>query len=363
MAQQKTSLLIVGSGPAGLTAAIYASRAEIETVVIAGEKWGGQLMLTTEVENYPGFAQGIMGPELMEQMKQQAERFGSQLVYQNVDQITHLPDQGFEVKVGTDVWLAEMVILATGADARWLGVPGEQELIGRGVSACAPCDAAFFRDKRVYVVGGGDAAMEEALVLSKFASQVTIIHRRGELRASKIMQNRALANEKISVFWHSEIVEFQGEGMLQRVLIKTKADYFHQHEEDLLASGHGTVEKEDQDYVYWWSEVDGVFVAIGHQPNTAFVSSLIELDVKGYVKRLGNCYDPLSSLTLYSGERIDQADQLQQYASKYPSLTSQEGVFVAGDVHDHHYQQAVTAAAFGCMAAMDAEHWWQEKTK
>ncbi len=385
-------VIIIGSGPSGLTASIYAVRASLKTLVIAGYNQGGQLMLTTLVENYPGFSNGIEGPELMANMRKQAENLGVEFVDKDAVEIdiskrpftvyTELPEkagqpsmslQGASVtsdaaistsnsrhsgesegrlqnptgndsgqarmtnfidsrfrendkeekiarnddKKNSGVYRAKSLIIATGADTKWLEVPGEKELIGKGVSSCAPCDAFFFRGKNVAVVGGGDSAMEEALVLAKVANLVTIIHRKAEFRASQIMQDRVLNNPKIKVIWNTKVLE---------VLGKEKVTGLKLEKTSL------------QDEVYDFP-TDGVFVAIGHKPNSEKFAGKIELDEKGYVKR----------------KEIYQNNLL-----KYWSATNVPGVFVAGDVHDYRYRQAVTAAGFGCMAALDAEKWLEE---
>lgn len=297
-------VVIIGAGPSGLTAGIYTSRGGLSTLILAGDKPGGQLMLTTEVDNYPGFPDGIMGPELMSNMKKQAIRFGTTIKDEMVTEI-ELSSSPFSATSARGRYKARSVIIATGADTRWLGVPGEQGLIGRGVSSCAPCDAFFFKDKKVIVVGGGDSAMEEALVLTKFASQVTMVHRRDSFRASKIMQDKVLGHPKIKIIWNSQVVRVIGDKKVEAVELKNE----------------GQVSK---------MEIDGVFVAIGHIPNTKLFQNQLELDEKGYLK-------------IFPG-----------------SKTSVEGVFASGDVYDHTYKQAVTAAGFGCMAAMDVERWLEE---
>jgi thioredoxin reductase (NADPH) len=295
--------IIIGSGPAGLTAAIYTTRANLKTLVIAGGKWGGQLQLTSLVENFPGFPEGIQGPELMLRMRQQAEHHGAEILETGFT-TADFSNKPFKVTAenGT-TYESRSVIIATGADARWLGVPGEEEKIGRGVSSCATCDAGFFRNKVVAVVGGGDSAMEEALVLSNVASSVTLIHRRDSFRASQIMQDRVKENPKIKVLFNSAITEVQGGIKVEKVKVKN----VQTNEESEMP-------------------IDGVFVAIGHIPNTKEFTG-IDLDEQGYVK----VYDHYK--------------------------TNVEGVFTAGDVHDRAYRQAITAAGFGAAAALEVERW------
>ncbi len=313
-------VIIVGSGPAGLTAAIYTTRAALSTLIIGGAKWGGQLMLTTEVENFPGFPEGIQGPDLMANMRKQAERFGAVFVAEDVTGVDFNPPTGgpFKVNVGDGGYEGKSVVIATGAENLWLGLPGEQKLIGRGVSSCAPCDAPFFRDKKVIVVGGGDSAMEEALVLTKFATSVTIVHRRDSFRASDIMQKRVLENPKIKVLWNSAMVEILGDSPSPEASAEQGQKVA------------GAKIKNIQTGEVSEMPIEGIFVAIGHAPSTKIFQGL-ELDQKGYV-------------VVHDHTR-----------------TSIGGVFVAGDVHDWHYRQAVTAAGLGCMAAMDVEKWLEER--
>jgi thioredoxin reductase (NADPH) len=294
---------IVGSGPAGLTAAVYAGRANLNPIVIEGFQAGGQLMLTTDVENYPGFVDGIMGPELMESFRKQAARFGAEYITADVTDVD-FSDGPFRLSTGEGEILAHSVIVATGASAKMLGVPGERELLGHGVSTCATCDGFFFRDRELVIVGGGDSAMEEAIFLTKFASKVSVVHRRDELRASKIMQDRAFENDKIDFVWNSLINEIYGNGKVEGVRLKSTAD----GSESELPTG-------------------GVFVAIGHTPNTKLFEGKLEL-TEGYIVTRGDTTE-----------------------------TSVPGVFAAGDVVDFRYRQAITAAGMGCMAAIDAERW------
>jgi thioredoxin reductase (NADPH) len=300
---RETRLLIVGSGPAGLTAAIYAARANLEPIVVGGYIPGGQLMLTSDVENFPGFPEGIQGPELMERMRSQATRFGARVIDVDVESVD-LSERPFRVRAGSNEYRAQSVIVATGASALWLGLENETRLRGRGVSACATCDGFFFRGKKVAVVGGGDTALEEATFLTKFATDVVLVHRRDQFRASKIMQDRALAHPRISVRWNSEVADVLGDDVVQGIRLRD------------TRTGDEQLEP-----------VDGVFIAIGYRPNTDVFKEWLEVDDKGYLVVQDE-----------TGTRID-------------------GVFVAGDVHDHRYRQAVTAAADGCKAAIDAERW------
>ena len=299
----EAKVVIVGSGPAGLTAAIYAARANLEPVVLAGYVPGGQLMITSDVENYPGFPNGIQGPELMGLFREQATRFGSRLVDVDVDRVD-LSSRPFRLWAAGVEYRAQALIVASGASALWLGLDSETRLRGKGVSACATCDGFFFRGKKVAVVGGGDTALEEATFLTRFASEVVLIHRRGDFRASKIMRDRALAHPQISVRWHSAIEEVVGDQVVTGLRLRD------------TRTGDLTDEP-----------VDGLFVAIGYRPNTEVFRDWLEVDERGYLV----VHDE-------TGSRI-------------------EGVFIAGDVHDHRYRQAVTAAGDGCRAAIDAERW------
>ncbi|KKQ92734.1 MAG: Thioredoxin reductase [Candidatus Woesebacteria bacterium GW2011_GWB1_39_10] len=300
---------IIGSGPAALTAAIYTTRGAASTLILGGEIWGGQLMLTTEVDNFPGFPQGILGPKLMGEMRAQAERFGAEFVGQNVTAI-NISQQPFQITVNSQQYSARSIIIATGAETLWLDAPGVQKLIGRGVSSCAPCDAPFFKNKKVAVVGGGDSAMEEALVLTKYASEVTIIHRRDSFRASAAMQREVLENPKIKVVWNTEVTEVKGELKIESLELKNNKT------------------GETSNF-----PVDGLFIAIGHKPGSEVFKGIIETDERGFIKKT-------------------TSDKRQE--TGYESATNVQGIFVAGDVHDARYKQAITAAGFGCMAGMDA---------
>jgi len=330
-------VIVIGSGPAGLTAAIYTTRANLKTLLIAGVKWGGQLQLTTLVENYPGFPDGIQGPDLMLAMRKQAERFGAEI--KDVDlKTTDFSNPPFKISADGETFEGKSVIIATGADTKWLDVPGEKEKIGHGVSSCAPCDAFFFKEKNVIVVGGGDSAMEEALVLTKFAQSIAIVHRREDFRASKIMLDRAQKNPKIKFVLNSEIVEVLGESKVTGAKIKSniKNQISKINPEELSGK---SLKTKDQELI-WEMPIDGVFVAIGHIPNSTAFST------KG---------GPASG---WKGLDVDEKGYI---IVQDHTRTNREGVFVAGDVHDSHYKQAVTAAGFGCMAALEAERWLDSK--
>jgi thioredoxin reductase (NADPH) len=300
-------LIIIGGGPAGYTAALYAARANLAPLVIEGFQWGGQLMITSDVENYPGYAEGVMGPEMMADFRRQAERFGTEFVTDDVTEVD-FSERPFRVVIDREEYRANSVIIATGASARWLGIPSEQHFQGRGLSACATCDGSFFRDKELIVVGGGDTAMEEATFLTRFATKVTVVHRRDEFRASPIMLERARNHEKIEFITNAVVEDIRGDGKVESALLRDTQD------------GHT-----------WEVPVDGVFVAIGHDPNTKLFVHQLDHDDAGYlITKPGN------------------------------TETNVPGVFAAGDVQDHTYRQAVTAAGSGCMAALDAERFLAE---
>ena len=308
-------VVIIGSGPAGLTAGIYTTRGALSTVIVGGSTWGGQLMLTSEVDNFPGFPEGIMGPLLMENMKAQVVRFGAEFIQDDVTSVDFL-SRPFRLIANSQQLMARSVIIATGAETKWLGVKGEKELIGRGISSCAPCDAPFFKEKYVVVVGGGDSAMEEALVLTKYATKVTIIHRKSEFRASKVMQEKVFGNSKIDIIWESEVIEAKGKIKIEEIIIKN------------VKTGETKTIK-----------IDGLFVAIGHNPTSTLFKGLIDLDEKGYILKNNKLQTNKQSLPLRG--------------NKFETMTNIEGVFVSGDIHDHKYKQAVTAAGYGCMAGME----------
>ena len=356
------SVAIIGSGPAGYTAGIYTSRAQLQPTIFAGEEVGGQLMLTTEVENFPGFPEAIRGPILMDRMRQQAERFGAKIeshfitavdfsqrpfrLWSQVPQTILAPDLirlktneylavSQEIKRQPADYLAESVIIATGAVSIRLHIPGEDKLMGRGVSVCAVCDAAFFKDKTVYVIGGGDSAMEDTLALTKFARKVYVVHRRAHFRASKIMRERVLHHPKVKVFWNSEVKEIIGEMKVDKIKIITENVKTGKVKEQILAA-------------------DGVFLAIGHRPVSGLFAQQIAIDSRGYILTRKS----LSAAGLKLG-----MEALDHELIAYPSMTSVEGVFAAGDVTDVRYKQAITAAAHGCEAALDAEKWLESQER
>lgn len=300
-------VIIIGSGPAGYTAAIYAARADLTVMMLQGYQTGGQLMLTSEVENYPGFETGVLGPEMMEKFEAQARRFGTAMVPEDVTAVD-FSERPFRITTDSEDYTARAVIIATGASAKWLGLPSEQRLQGRGVTACATCDGFFFKNKDVVVIGGGDTAMEEALFLTRYVNSVTIIHRRDSLRASKIMQDRAFKHPKISFIWDTEVTEVLGEDAVTGLRLRN------------VKTG------EERTF-----PTQGLFLAIGHQPNTSLFKGLIDMDKAGYI-----------------------------VPTEY-TMTNIPGVFAAGDVTDHRYRQAVTAAGDGCRAAIDVERWFESQ--
>ena len=319
------NVIIVGSGPAGLTAATYLARAGLKPLVFAGEKAGGQLMLTTTIENFPGFPNGILGQQLMADMRQQAEKFGAVMQDDNVTKVD-FSQKPFKVGVGETQHQARAILIATGAESVWLNVPGEKEFIGRGVSICAVCDGAFFRKKAVCVIGGGDSAMEEALTLTNFADSVTMIHRRDSFRACKLMQERVLKHPKIKVVWNSVVTEITGDQKVTAVVVENTQT----HEKQTLS-------------------MDGVFVAIGHTPTTTLFKDALQLDKKGFI---------ITRFVL--GE---ESLKLAQSGLGFTTMTSVDGVFAAGDVVDFRYKQASSSAGFGTMAALDIEKWLAENTE
>ncbi len=308
MSDTVRNVIVIGGGPAGYTAALYAARANLEPLVIEGFQWGGQLMITSDVENYPGYPDGVLGPEMMIEFRRQAERFGTEFITDDVTKVD-FSERPFRVWVGDDEYHANAVVIATGASARWIGIESEERLKGRGVSACATCDGAFFRDKHIYVVGGGDSAMEEALFLTRFGARVTIVHRRDEFRASQIMLDRARGNEKIDFITNAVVEEVLGDEFITGLRLRNT-----------------------QTGETWDVEAGGLFVAIGHDPNTKLFLDQLDHDESGYL-----ITEPRSS------------------------ATNVPGVFAVGDVQDHVYRQAITAAGSGCMGALDAERFLAEQ--
>lgn len=310
MNNDKRKVVIIGSGPAGLTAALYAARANLNPLVLEGTQPGGQLTITTDVENYPGFPDGILGPELMDKMRQQATKFGAECKYETVSDV-NISNTPFEITTENETYIGETLIITTGATAMFLDIPGEKQYMGHGVSACATCDGFFYSNQEIIVVGGGDTAMEEATFLTKFASKVYVVHRRDELRASKTMQDRANKNEKIEFIWDSELTEILGEDSnVNSVKIRN------------VKTGDEKV-----------MPIQGVFMAIGHKPNTEIFKGTLDMNDVGYLK-----------------------------VKNGSTATNVEGVFAAGDVADHVYRQAITAAGTGCMAAIDAERWLESQS-
>jgi thioredoxin reductase (NADPH) len=300
-------VIIIGSGPSGYTAAIYAARANLSVLMFQGYQVGGQLMLTSDVENYPGFEEGILGPPMMEKFEMQARRFGTEMIPEDVETVD-FSERPFKVTADSGEYVGRTIIISTGASAKWLGLPSEERLQGRGVSACATCDGFFFKNKDVVVVGGGDTALEEATFLTRYASHVTLVHRRDSLRASKIMQDRAFKNPKISFIWNTEVVEVLGDDAVTGLRLRNVKN----DEESILPT-------------------QGLFLAIGHEPNTGLFKGVIDMDKKGYIT-------PVEF-----------------------TMTNIPGVFAAGDVTDHRYRQAVTAAGDGCRAAIDLERWLESQ--
>lgn len=329
------NVIIIGSGPSGWAASIYLSRAQLSPMLFAGEKSGGQLMLTTEVENYPGFPKGIQGPELMIGMREQAERFGTTIYDANVTRVD-FSVQPFRVWASTgkkgveEEYQTRAVLISTGAESTWLNIPGEQEFLGKGVSTCAVCDAAFYKNKKVFVIGGGDAAMEDTLALTKFAESVTVIHRRDSFKASKIMAQRVLEHPRVKVIWNTAVKEILGDAKVSAIVLENIET---QKSETLPA--------------------EGVFVAIGHKPSTTIFDKHVELDEKGFVvTRLA-----LGEKSLNLARNAMKGGFVQN-----PTMTSVEGVFAAGDVVDFRYKQAATASGFGVMASLDIEKWLEEQS-
>lgn len=324
---EHTKLAIIGSGPAGYTAAIYAARADLAPTLFAGQQSGGQLMWTTDIENFPGFPEGVAGPDLMISMRKQAERFGTKILDKDVTSVD-FSARPFKLLSGELEMTADAVILSLGAQAIALGVSGEKEFMGRGVSTCAVCDAAFYRGKKTYVIGGGDSAMEDTLALTKFVDSVTVVHRRDQFKASKIMQERVLSNKKVTVLWNTSLKEIRGDDMVKEIVLETDGK-----QQTLPA--------------------DGVFIAIGHKPTSRLVAESVELDDHGYIVTRQSV---TKSGTVAATAALDDAGLVS-----FPSMTSVEGVFAAGDCVDTRYKQAITAAGQGCSASLDAERWLESQ--
>ncbi len=322
----KYDVIVIGGGPSGYTSAIYLGRAALSVLVLAGAQPGGQLVFTSEVENFPGFTKGIMGPDLMMAMEAQAKRFGVEVLYKEVSKVDLLKETK-SVWVDETEYQANAIIVSTGATSKMIGI-GEEAYVGRGVSTCAVCDAAFFKGKKTFVVGGGDAAMEDTMALLKFADEVTIVHRRDEFRASKIMQDRVLSNSKVKVMWNSEVVGVSGESKLSSIKVK-----------DIKT---GKISEQ---------QLDGLFVAIGHVPTTKMFEGILELDEKGYLRTT------MTALMRDVKWRVSEKDM---WLDGFPTMTSVDGVFGCGDVVDYRYRQAITAAGMGCQAALDAEKYLTE---
>ncbi len=318
--------IIIGSGPAGYSAAIYLARATLKPLLFSGKETGGQLMYTTEIENFPGFPNGIQGPELMMNMRKQAETFGTTVMDKHVTEVD-FSRHPFVVSVGEEEYRAKSIIIATGATSIRLHVPGEDAFFGRGVSTCAVCDAAFYKDKKVFVIGGGDSAMEDALALAKFTDKVTVVHRRDTFRASKIMQQRVLNNKNIRVLWNTKLKEVKGNQKVEKVVLETT------NNDKNKATTH---------------KADGVFLAIGHKPVSEVFKDQVQLSEKGYV---------VTRLSLSEAGLKMAKDSLKDGRVSFPTMTSIDGVFAAGDIVDFHYQQAVTAAGMGVQASLDVERW------
>ena len=334
----KVQNIIIGGGVAGLSASIYVSRAGLRPVIFSGSPYGGQLMLTSEVENYPGY-ESILGPDLIEKMREQTKKTGTVIIDKNIINV-NLKKTPFELSTSEDLYLSKSIIIATGAKALWLGLESEQKLIGKGVSACATCDGFFFKDKIVAIVGGGDAALEEALTLIKYAKKIYIIHRRDEFRASRIMQERIKNNAKIKIIWNSEVVEVLGMDKVEAIKIKS-----------LNSNSESLNNIKNLKFKTQNLPVDGLFVAIGHKPDTEIFKNQIELDTKGYIKT-----SAIKTIELIKS-KSRRIEEFKGFDIEYPTMTSVPGVFAAGDCVDFKYRQAGTASGTGIQAALDVEKW------